>query len=354
MGVKHLAFMVMALAGLVVSATRADALELGELQAAPGHYPPYVFRLTIISSQHGLSDIPAVTVRRPRDVLSMVKNNVLELRLPALADVELEIQQAGQTLNRLLLKSEFLAARAGLETAATTGRRQPATGKERQGLVVEAKPLTLAAEAPPTQVLLEHEMQEIRQAIETVVGHVTPWEGLSTPARPDEEHAIAPVFTLTFGGAVSIAFVLLFIGYIIRCQTIDRRQRHQLEASIRRLRGWLMAGELAQQSSQRAQLSEHQPKELGLVTIKRRVRVSRKTRRRIRVRTSRHRYEAIQAGTLGHPQISAQFSQSKRLAPAKVVEALVHLRCDLINLQRRLPHMSSSEGSHADSTRATR
>jgi len=353
MGVKHLVLMVRVLAGLVWLATQADALELGELQAAPGHDPPYVFRLTITRSPHSRTDIPAVTVRQPRDVVSMIKPNFLELRLPALADVELEINQGGQTLNRLLLKSEFQAARAALETAATTGRHQPATLKERPGRMEEAKPLTIAAEASPTQVLLEHEVQELRQAIGTLVERVIPWEGLVTSARPDEERGAAPVFTLTVGGGVGIALVLLCIGFMARCQTIERQQRHVLEARIRRLRGRLRAAGLAGQLHQRAQLSGPPPRALGLVTIKRRVRVSQKTRRHI-LRTSRRRDEAMQAGTLGQTQSSAQCSQSERLAPAEVVEALGYLRRDLINLQRRLPHVNRSEGSHTEPPRARR
>ncbi len=349
MGVKHIALVVMALANLLSSAPQAVALELGELQAVTGNYPPYVFRLIIISSQHGPTDIPAVTVRQPRDVLSLVKHNGLELRLPALADVELEIHQGGQTLNRLLLKSELVAARARLEIATTAVRHQPVVAKDRQAPAVEARPLTSAAVGPLDQALLEHEMQQIRQTIQTLVGRVTPWEGLLTPAWTDEERAVAPVFTLTLWGGLSIGLASLFIGYMLRRQTIDHQQRHLLEASIRRLRGQLMSGELTRRSSPRAQLSRYQPEALGSVTVKRHVRLLQKTRRRLRVRTSRHSYEAIQAGTVGQSQISARLSQTKPLAPAEVVEALGHLRRELINLQCQLPHLSSSESPHAES-----
>jgi hypothetical protein len=37
-----------------------------------------------------------------------------------------------------------------------------------------------------------------------------------------------------------------------------------------------------------------------------------------------------------------------------VVEALGHLRRELISLQRRLPHVSSPESSHAESPQARR
>ena len=354
MGVKHLAFVVMALASLVLSATQAIALELGELQAVPGNYPPYVFRLTIIFSLHGPSDIPAVTVRQPRDVLSLLKNNLLELRLPALTDVELEMNQGGQTFNRLLLKSELQAARARLETATMAVRQQPATVKDRQGPAAEAKPPISAAAAPRDQAALEHEMQEIRQELQTLVRRVTPWEGLSTPAWPDEERAVAPMFALTLWGGVTIGLASFCLGYLLRRQAIDHQQRHALEASIRRLRGQRMSGAITRQPSQRAQLIGHQPEALGPVTVKRRVRVSQKSRRRVRVRAWRDSGNATQVGIAGHTQIMARLSQSKRLAPAEVVEALGHLRRELISLQRRLPHVSSPESSHAESPQARR
>jgi hypothetical protein len=347
MGLRHLAFVVTALACLVSPAMRANALELGELRAVSGRSPPYVFRLSIISSQYGLPEIPAVTVRQPPNVLSMVKHNFLELRLPALVDVELEITQGGQTLNRFLLKSEFQAARAGLETAATTVRQLPAPVKERQAQLQETKPPTSTAAPPTPQYLLEHDLQELRQAMHTLVARVTPWAALSTPVWHEEGRAATPVFTLTLGEGVSIGLAVVFIGYMIRCQMLDRRQRHMIEASIRRLRVQLTSGEPNRQSSQRVQLSEFQPEALPLVSVKRRVRVSQKTRRRIRVRTSRDPYEVIQAGTV-------DLTQPKPLAPAEVVEVLGHLRRELNNLQRRLPHMSSSESSAAESPPAAR
>jgi hypothetical protein len=349
MGVKHVAFVLMALASLVLSVTPAIALELGELQAVPGNYPPYVFHLTIIFSMHGPSDIPAVTVRQPRDVLSLVTNNLLELRLPSITDVELEIHQGGQTLNRLLLKSELQTARARLGMANTAAHHQMGAPKDRHSPGAEARPLASAAVAPVDQYLLEHEMQEIRQAIQALAGRVTPWEGLSTPGWPGEERAVGLALTLPLWGGVSLGLAALCIGYIIRRQTSDQQQQHMLEASIRRLRGQLMVGELTRRSSQRAQLSGYQPEALRPVTVKRRVRVSQKTRQRIRVRTSGDSYKAIQVGADGHTQIIARLSQTKRLTPAEVVEALGHLRRELIRLQRRLPHVSSSESPHVES-----
>jgi hypothetical protein len=353
MRVKHRALAVIALVNLVRLATQVFAIELGELQAVPGSNPPYVFRLTILSSLHGSSDIPAVAVRRPRDVLSLVQNNRLELRLPTLTDVELEINQGGQTFNRLLLKSELQTARVGLETATASVRHQSAAAKNRLGPATEARPLTAAAE-PRDQAVLERELQEIRQEIQTLMGRVTPWEGLSTPASPEDDHAVTPAFTLTLWGVVIVGVASFFIGYLLRREAVDRQQRRLLAASIRRLRGQRMSGEVTLHPDQQVQLFGRQPDGLGPVTVTRRVRVSQKTRRRIHVRALRDDYDATRARVAGHTPIVARLSQTKRLAPAEIVEALGHLRRELISLQRGLPHVTSPESSHAGSKRITR
>jgi hypothetical protein len=129
MEVKHLALAILLSAGGVVVPAKAVALTLGELQASPRHPPPYVFRLPILVSSHGSLDAPAVTVRRPQDALSFVRNNTLELQLRALTDVELEVSHGGQTLNRLLMKHELQGARAPLEAAMTWERYQTAKAK---------------------------------------------------------------------------------------------------------------------------------------------------------------------------------------------------------------------------------
>jgi hypothetical protein len=343
--------MMMVLMISMLSATSVIAIELGELQAIPGTYPPYVFRLSIIFSPYGPSDIPTVTVRQPRNVLSLVKNDLLELRLQSLTDVELEIRQGGQTLNRLLLKGELQMARERLEVSTMAVRQQPAIVKDRHDPAIKSRPLTSAA-TPPDKAPLEPELQEIRQAIQTLVGQVTPWEGLSTPTRPDERRAIAPVFTLLGGCILGLASFCL--GYLMRRQAIDHQQRKVLEASIKRLRGQLMSGEIIWKPNQLAQSRGHQPAAVGPLTVKRRVRVSQKTRRRLRVRASRSSYDAIQVGIAGYTQISARLSQPKRLAPAEVVGALGYLRRELINLQRQLPHVSSLDSPHTEMSQTAR
>lgn len=103
-------------------AEQGFAVSLGELQAIPGVSPPYIFRLAIHSRPDEPVDSPAVTVRQPSTALSLVKKNILELHLPSLADVELEVSHSGQTLNRLLLKSELQGARLRMEAATAWSR----------------------------------------------------------------------------------------------------------------------------------------------------------------------------------------------------------------------------------------
>jgi len=355
MGVKHLWLVVTALASL---ATPAAAIDLGELQAVPGSSPPYVFRLPIIVSRHEPSDLPAVTVRQPRDVLSLVNHTRLELRLPALTDVELEINHGGQTFNRLLLTSEFQAARARLETASAPMPHQPAPAKDRQGPAAEAKPVTATAAERPDHALLAREIREIRREIQRLVGRVTPWEGASAPAWTGEARAGPSALALMlWGGVVGVAAV--GFGVVRRRMAVDRQQRQVLEASIRRLRGQLMSGEAALRPGWRAQLCAPQPDGLGPVTVMRRVRVSRQIRRRIRVRARRDHDVATGAEGVGPTPIGARLSHTRRCAPAQVVEALGQLRRELISLQRRLPTpparqapMPGRHGPDVDSVRS--
>lgn len=115
-----------------------------------------------------------------------------------------------------------------------------------------------------------------------------------------------------------------------------------------------MSGEINWPSNQHAQRLGHQPDVVGPVTVKRRVRVSQKTQRRIRVRASHNSSDAIQVGIAGYTQISARLSQTKRLAPAEVVESLGYLRRELSNLQRRLPHVRNLDSTHTELSQTLR
>ena len=107
----------------------APALELGDLQAVPSSHPPYVFHLLIRGSSGDGPDWSSVTVRRPGDVLCLVKNQTVELRLQHLTDVELEISAGGQLLNRLFLKGELQTAQARLTASLAWRRYQTAKAK---------------------------------------------------------------------------------------------------------------------------------------------------------------------------------------------------------------------------------
>ncbi len=76
-----------------------------------------------------------VALAEPQDALSFVRHNRLELRLRALSDVELEVTQGRQTLNRLLLKSELQAARARLGTTPAPPSVNP--GQRRRNAAVD-------------------------------------------------------------------------------------------------------------------------------------------------------------------------------------------------------------------------
>ena len=135
-------------ASIVGGAAQALAIEFGELHAVPSNSPPYIFRLPLITPLHGPSAVAAVTVRRPPDTLSFVKQHVVELRLRSLTDVELEVSYGGQTLNRLLPKSELQAARTRAEMAPTSSPSLPARAKGRDRPFAEALAVSQALREP--------------------------------------------------------------------------------------------------------------------------------------------------------------------------------------------------------------
>src|SRR5690606_24057203 len=100
------------------------SIALGKLRAVPSSGSALVFQLPVISQGRGLINMPTVVVRRPRNVLFFVANNTIELRLLELADVELEVNHAGQTINRLLVKAELQAAHARMLSGLKRNRDQ--------------------------------------------------------------------------------------------------------------------------------------------------------------------------------------------------------------------------------------
>jgi hypothetical protein len=322
---QHIALTVVAITSLLASATQGMAIELGELQALPSRHPPYIFRLSIRSSARSLADTPAVRVRQPQDALSVVRNNVLELRLGSLTDVELEVSANGQTLNRLLLTSELLAARARLSVATASLRPQPAPAIGPDAPTVAARPLTASPPGTVARSLLEHEVHGIRQEMQTLVGRVTPWQGLSPTAGHSAAHT-APVFEWMLWGALVAGVALLCTGYAMQRRAVARqrqRQRALLEA-VRCLRGEGRSGAAlwsALPGSQEANM--------------RRVRVLQTARRRVRALSLR--CDTSHTPAAQHTRAVGRISQTKTSAPTEVVEALANLRRELLRLQRLLP-----------------
>lgn len=340
MGVKHLARAMVLVASLMVLTEQAIAIELGELQAVPGSYAPYIFRLAIIPSPRAPASTPAVTVRHPHNTVSFVKNNVLELHLGSLSDVELEVIHGSQTLNRLLLLSELHAARAQLWMTTVSPRYPPAAVKDRETPAGATRPLMPAAPSAPDRALVEREMQGIRQEIQSLVKPVIPWEGFSTLPWHADSGAATVVFTLMLGGLLIAGVTSLFTGYLMHRSAVDRERRLRWTRAAfiqRRAQGELTSVAPTLPVVRRHQLFEDRHERVVPVTMLRRVWVSQKTRRRVRVRTSYGTQDAAQQPAAVHTQVVARVSHPWSSAPAEFVEALTNLRRELIRLQRSLP-----------------
>jgi hypothetical protein len=303
---------------LLAGSAQVLAIALGDLQAVPSSYPPYIFRLPLITPSQGSSAIAAVTVRQPPDALLLVKQKVLELRLRALTDVELEVSQGGQTLNRLLLQSELQEARMRLATAPASESPQPIRAKARDRRLAEAMPVTLASAEASHRAVLEREIEGIRQELHNLVGRVTPWDGVAPLAGETGQSTMTAVLTLMLGGLCSAGLTSLVISYLRQrhVRHLERRRRQALILSIRRMQDQLAGGGGPVRPA------------LQPVTIWRRVRVSQKTRRRCRGRVS-HEPDAERI------RLVARTSQRVPSAPAELLETLARLRHELMRLQRK-------------------
>jgi hypothetical protein len=355
LGMAHMVLALVAAASLFVGAAPALGIELGELQAIPSNSPPYIFRLPIITPLHSPSAPAAVTVRQPPDVLSFVKQQVVELRLRSLTDIELEISLGGQTLNRLLPKSELQAARRRLQTMPAGNPSQPARAKDWDRPFPEAIPLKPAPEGAPDRTLLEREMEEIRQEIHSLVGRVTPWEGPSPPVEENGEGTLPMGLTLMLGGVLIASVAALVIGYTLQREAIDRerRWRRALSLSIRRMQDQLATGNPILPAVLPAPLSRARPEALQPITVLRRVHVSQQTRRRFRVRASSDTHEAAQEHDAGPSGPLARTSQRMPAAPTELLEALAQLRGELTRLQGRPPTAAAPNHLVARSGRAS-
>jgi hypothetical protein len=334
MGMAHIALVIVVVASSVGGSAQALAIELGELHAVPSNAPPYIFRLPLITPLHGPSAVAEVTVRRPPDTLSFVKQHGVELRLRSLTDVELEVSYGGQTLNRLLPKSELQAARTRVEMAPTSSSPLPARAKGRDRPFAEALAVSQAPEGAWDRSLFEREIEGIRQEIQSLVGRVTPWERFSPPVGDSADGTTTAMLTLMLGGFFIVGVTALVLFYMSQRRAIDRERRRQraLTLAIRRMRDQLAAE----------------------VPILRRLGVAQKTRRRFRVWVPSGRRNAAQEHGAEPIRVVARTSQRVPSASAELLEALAQLRGELIRLQGRPPTSASPHNPEARSGRLSR
>ena len=384
MGTRHstLAAMLAAIAVAWLEAGAA-AFELGDVQAVPSGHPPYVFRLPIVRTSGDGSGVPSVTVRYPTDVLGVVKNQTLELRLPNLTDVELEISYGGQTLNRLFLTRELQTADARLTATLAWHRYRAAKAKGRApsqltALVDEAyqthrdwvqleprraqplfsrvererrqvlaadrggqpprlQDIALADPAPPPPasqdaadpLLLEEEMRRIRADIHGLVGQVMPWTRAFARPWQDDEHAITPTVAALLGGVLAAAIALLGTGYVMQRRARKReRQRRRLLAVARR------NGHEALALAYPAHAPGHQNGAAEPLATRRRIRVSHRTRWRLQRRGAKGLADAAHEPPL---ERTKRLAQPGGAGHADLLEALGNLRRELLRLQGLLP-----------------
>jgi hypothetical protein len=349
MGIARLAPVLVVVASIFAGAAQGLAIELGELQAMPSKAPPYSFRLPIITPLPGPAAAAAVTVRHPPDALAFVTQHVVELRLHSLTDIELEVSHGGQTLNRLLLKRELLAARTRLDTVPASNPSQPARAKGRDRPLPEASPPAPAGADDRT--LLDREVEGIRQEIHRLVGRVAPWEGPPSPSGAIGEGTVTPVMTLMLGGFCIAGIGSLVTGYVLQRHVIDRqrRRRRALSLSIRRMQDQLAAGVPVLPAALPPRLSRAAREALEPVAVMPRIRVSRKTRRRLRIRASRAAYDAAQEHDAEHLRRVARTSRRVPSAPADLLAALAQLRGELMRLQGRPPTSAAANSPDAGS-----
>lgn len=348
MGMAHIALGVVVVASIVGGATQVLAIELGEVLAVQSNSPPYIFRLPLLTPLHGPPAIAAVTVRRPPSTLSFVKQHVVEFRLRSLSDVELEVSYGGQTLNRLLLKSELQAARMRMDIAPASNPSVSARGKGRDRPFAEAIPMAQAPAGASDRSLIEREMEGIRQEIHSLVEGVAPWEGSVSPVGDRAGGTSMAVLTLMLAGSCIVGVTSLITGCMMQRRALDRqrRRRQALTLSIRQMRAQLATGGPILPALQPAPPSRATHAALAPVTIRRRVRVAQKTRRWFRVWAPSHRRNLAREHDAEPIRLPARTSQRVPAAPAELLDALAQLRGELMRLQAR--STTSTPPNHAE------
>lgn len=278
MRVWYLALLVIVASITTTGAGRTPSgIELSELQAVSTGGPPYIFRVSLTLQHHDPLRVPAVLVRRPSDVLALVKPNMLEIHLQTLTDVELEIRYDGHTLNRFFPTVELRAARARLQahtmweryqTAKNTDQASPGTAsllqkahqahqawaqfdptsaRQASSRIEQAQrdllsrglspvasrgpntalgtawPASLATTSTPERIRLEAEIQQIHEEIQRLVSDVSPWPQIA-PALSPQERATRQVVGVALAGVGVAVMASLFTGLLVWRQAC-RRQR---------------------------------------------------------------------------------------------------------------------------------
>ena len=354
-GMAHIALAVV-VAGIVGGASQVVAIELGEVHAVQSNSPPYIFRLPLLTPLHGPAASAAVTVRQPPDTLAFVKQHVVEFRLRSLSDVELEVSYGGQTLNRLLLKSELQAARIRMNMAPASNPSLLARGKGRDRPYTEAMPMAQALSGASDRSLIEREIEGIRQEIHSLVEGVAPWEGSLSPVGARAGGTSMAVLTLMLAGFCIVGVTSLITGCIMQRRALERqrRRRQALTLSIRRMRAQLATGRPILPALPPASPSRVTHHVLAPVPIMRRVRVTQKTRRWFRVWAPSNTRNHAPEHDAEPVRLPARTSQRVPAAPTELLDALAQLRGELTRLQARSNTFPTPHHVEAKSTPTSR
>jgi hypothetical protein len=221
---------------------------------------------------------------------------------------------------------------------------QPARAKGRDRPLPEASPLAPASKGADDRTRLEREVEGIRQEIHRLVGRVAPWEGPATPSGAIGGGTVTPVMALMLGGFFIAGITSLVTGYVLQRKVINRqrRRRRALTLAIRRMQDQLAAGVPVLPAALPPLLSRAAREALEPVAVMQRVRVSRKTRRRFRIRASRAAYDAAQ-------EHDSEHIRRVPSAPADLLNALAQLRGELMRLQGRPPTSAAANSPDAES-----
>jgi hypothetical protein len=392
---------------LAGAGSASAAISLGEPQAMSSSASLYIFRLPLAFQPPDHGDTAAITVHSPADARLFVKPKMLELHLPRLTDVEIEVTQAGQTLNRLVLKTELQRLHARLEASTAWKRYQaakarnhpqtrlaalletaltahhawarfdplaasqplalvdqeratllPADGHQAATALVEDS--TIPAEPPPATSApavvdtagLEAEMELIRAQMQSLVRDVLPWEPEAPNVHVPGPLAISTAMALILGGLLWTGMASLVTGYCVHRRALDReRQRRRLfAAAIQRARQALPSSSLALAHVASPPLPGIPRTGLPSMAVVGHLSVRRRTRRRLHIRRHgdwRGQQDDLSAEELA--QLMPQMMQAMGMAPSELLATVASLRHELSNLRLTLAATTNPDEHQAGS-----